>query len=228
LLDFHSHILPNLDDGSKSPEMSMQMLVASAEQGVDSIVCTPHFYADEEYPDSFLRKRTEAVERLKAFAPEFRRRNNFNLPLPRMYLGAEVYYFPSMSYCEDLPRFKITGSDYVLVEPPMSAWKDAMLDEIAQAGTNFGFTPVIAHVDRYVSMLGDFSLFDRVEQRKMKIQVNAEFFLDPVTAKYALGLLNEGRIRFIGSDCHNLTSRPPKMGAAAEQIRRVGLEVPEF
>lgn len=228
MLDFHSHILPNLDDGSKSSEMSMQMLVMSAEQGVDRIVCTPHFYADEDYPDSFLRKRAESVERLKTFAPEFRRRNNFTRPLPKMYLGAEVYYFPSMSYCEDLPKFKITATDYVLVEPPMSAWKDAMLDEIAQAGDNFGFTPVIAHVDRYVSMLGDFSLFERVEERNMKIQVNAEFFLNPVTTKYALRMLNEGRIRFIGSDCHNLTSRPPKMGPVEEMTRNMGLKIPEL
>ena len=206
----------------------MQMLVGCAGQGVTDLVLTPHFYPDEEYPDTFLKRRKKAVEELRAYAPQFRQQQNYYGPLPTLYLGAEVYYFPSMSCCEDLPEFKITATDYLLVEPPMMHWTDAILDEIEQAGENFNFTPVIAHVDRYMTMLEDFTLFDRLRERRMLIQVNADFFLNPAAVKYALTMLQEGRIRFIGSDCHNLTSRPPKLGLAAEIITNAGLQVPEF
>lgn len=45
MIDFHTHILPGIDDGSRSVEMTMQMLNAETEQGVTGIVATPHFYA---------------------------------------------------------------------------------------------------------------------------------------------------------------------------------------
>ena len=56
MIDFHSHILPGMDDGSSSPEESLAMLEVSAEQGVDEIFATSHFYPDEEDPASFLAR----------------------------------------------------------------------------------------------------------------------------------------------------------------------------
>ena len=54
MIDFHSHVLPGVDDGSKSMEQSLQMLEASVQQGVTHMVATPHFYASRMDPDSFL------------------------------------------------------------------------------------------------------------------------------------------------------------------------------
>ena len=56
MIDFHSHILPAMDDGSKNIEESLQMLRMLQEQGVERVIATPHFYADENPPDVFLRR----------------------------------------------------------------------------------------------------------------------------------------------------------------------------
>ena len=99
-----------------------------------------------------------------------------------------------------------------------------MLDEIAQLGRNLDCTPVIAHVDRFMQMLHDQTLMDRVRQRDMWVQVNAEYFLNPKTMKAAIRSLKNGSIQLIGSDCHNLNSRSPNLGLAWEQAKAFGAE----
>ena len=88
--DFHSHILPCVDDGSHSVEESLQMLRMEAEQGVTHVVLTPHFYAKHDSPERFLQRRAAAWETLQAaMAGEE--------GLPQITLCAEVYYFPGIS-----------------------------------------------------------------------------------------------------------------------------------
>ena len=56
MIDFHCHILPEMDDGSKDAGMSLAMLDMEREQGVTEVVFTPHFYAQEDSVVHFLRK----------------------------------------------------------------------------------------------------------------------------------------------------------------------------
>ena len=66
MIDFHSHILPGMDDGSQTVEESLTLLEMLRAQGVDTVAATPHFYARENSPEVFLRRRREAWERLDA------------------------------------------------------------------------------------------------------------------------------------------------------------------
>ena len=61
MIDLHTHVLPGMDDGSRSPEESARMLRELAAQGVTLAAATPHFYAGENSPDRFLRRRKEAA-----------------------------------------------------------------------------------------------------------------------------------------------------------------------
>ena len=65
IIDFHSHFLPCIDDGSKSTEMSLEMLKKMKGQNVDTVVATPHFYADENRIDDFLSNRENAYNSIK-------------------------------------------------------------------------------------------------------------------------------------------------------------------
>ena len=215
MIDFHSHILPGMDDGSSSPEESLAMLEVSAEQGVDEIFATSHFYPDEEDPESFLERRTEAYEELTAFLAEEAK----GITLPRIHLGAEVYYFPGIATCEEIRPLALGETEMLLVEPPVAPFSRAMLDEIEAIGPNLGLTPVIAHLDRYCHLLRDRSLFSLLERREILVQVNASFFLRPSASDFAMKLLREGMFQLLGSDCHNLTERPPNIGPATEKIR---------
>lgn len=216
MIDFHSHILPSMDDGAEDVRMSLRMLRESARQGVDVIFATPHFYADQEDPATFLKRRTQAYETLMtALAEE-------NIAGMNICLGAEILYFPGMCGAEELCRLKMGSTPCLLIEPPMMPWSDTMLDEIEQTGKNLRCIPVIAHIDRFMRMLGDYTLFDRVKGRRLLIQVNASFFLHSDTAKLAVSYLQRGSIQFIGSDCHDMDMRAPNIGKAASAIRDSG------
>ncbi len=61
-IDFHTHILPGIDDGSRNVEMSLRMLAAQREQQVDEIVATPHFYAQKDSVEEFCCADSEAMK----------------------------------------------------------------------------------------------------------------------------------------------------------------------
>lgn len=218
MIDFHAHILPQVDDGPNNVYQSLAMLRRSFLQGVDTVVSTSHFYGDQEYPREFLRRRNEAYQTLQdamLMSP---------LVFPQVILGAEVLYFPGISQAREVTELMIGNSGAILVEPPMTPWTDEMLYEIQAMGRNFDCVPVIAHVDRFMRYLQDDTLMDRVLERKMLVQVNADFFIHPETAAAAVRHLRNGHIHLIGSDCHNMSSRPPNLDLARKQARVFGAE----
>lgn len=216
MIDYHCHILPQMDDGPDRLSECLTMLRHSKEQGVEVMVSTSHFYADEDYPAQFVERRNAAFRRLR----EAMSRNTESYPL--IVLGAEVLYFPGISQAQDIEKLTIGSGRTILVEPPMAPWSDTMLDEIVELGENLHSRPVVAHVDRYMRMLKDKHLLDRVLERNLLVQVNASWFLDPGTVKAAVRSLKQGKIHLIGSDCHNLLSRSPNLGQARQQAEAYG------
>ena len=99
MIDFHTHILPNVDDGSKSVDESLMMLRSLQQQGVRMIMATPHFYANNESVDKFIERRDAAYRRLiDSIGDE---------NLPEIVLGAEVRYYESISRLNDLKRLRL-------------------------------------------------------------------------------------------------------------------------
>lgn len=218
MIDYHSHILPRMDDGASRTAESLAMLRESYRQGVRVMVSTSHFYADEEDPQSFVNRRNQAFLRLRdtmTMQPE---------AFPLIVLGAEVLYFPGISQADGVEKLTVGCGSSILVEPPMAPWSDAMLDEIASLGANLGCKPVIAHVDRFMNHLRDKRLIDRVLERDMLVQVNAGYFLDRKTVRSAVKNLKKGKIHLIGSDCHNMLSRYPNLEAARLAAKKHGAE----
>jgi len=214
LIDFHSHILPDVDDGPDTVQDSLIMLRRSFLQGVDAVVSTSHFYSQDEYPGEFLKRRNDAAAQLKQamlFSP---------MVYPNVFLGAEVLYFPGISEADGIEQLRIENSRCILIEPPMAPWSEDMLDDIQQLRYNFDLIPMIAHVDRYMAMLKDNSLIDRVLRRNLLVQVNGSYFLNPETKKAAFGNLKSGKIHVIGSDCHNMDTRPPNL----DRVRKLAGE----
>lgn len=218
MIDYHCHILPQMDDGPDRLSESLDILRRSRQQGVEVMVSTSHFYADEDYPSRFVERRNAAFLRLR----EEILRDTESYPL--IVLGAEVLYFPGISQAQDIEKLTIGSGRTILVEPPMAPWSDTMLDEIAELGENLNCRPVIAHVDRYTRMLKDKRLIDRVLERNLLVQVNASWFIDPKTVKSAVRNLKKGNIHLIGSDCHSLLRRGPNLGQARKQAKAYGAE----
>ena len=212
LIDFHSHILPGVDDGSASVEESIALLRMEAKQGIRHVVLTPHFHAGDETPESFLRRRAAAEEVLRR---EMTKHKN----LPQVSLGAEVAYFRGISESEACRQLAITGGKCILIEMPPAPWPESAYTELERIRHNWGILPVIAHVDRYIHPFRTYGIPRRLAQLPVLVQANANFFLNRRTSAMAMRMLKADQIHLLGSDCHNLTVRKPNLEAAAEQIR---------
>lgn len=213
--DFHTHILPGIDDGSANVEESLEMLRLLARQGAECVVATPHFYANYDSPERFLRKRQAAIDALvEAVADE--------TELPELRFGAEVYYFNGISQCDALPDLVISGTRGLLVEMPMQHWSDQMLWELREIHEKWGLVPIVAHIDRYIRPFRARCLLERLAQLPVVIQANANFFIQRSTRRLALRMLKKGDIHLLGSDCHNRTTRIPNLGDALEIISNSG------
>ena len=218
VVDFHTHILPCMDDGSSSVEESLAMLAMEREQGITRVVATPHFSPRRDTPELFLERRDRAERQLREAMGE-------SGEFPRLVMGAEVGYFRGMSGSEHLPRLAVEGTRCILVEMPFASWTEEMYRELEEIRRLQGLTPVIAHIDRYIGPLRGRGILQRLSRLPVLVQANAEFFLRPATARRALNMLEAGQIHLFGSDCHNTSARKPNLGRALEQIeRKLGAE----
>lgn len=208
MIDFHSHILPGMDDGSRSVEESLEMLKASAEQGVDILCSTSHFYAHRESPESFIKRRGHAIEKLQPFLTD---------DMPEILYGAEIQYFEGICNADGLNDLKLQGTDILLIEMPFSKWTDRMLDDVYCLGRDPHTIVMLAHIERYLSWNRTSVLAD-LHENGVVIQSNASFFLTWKTRRKAMSLLRRGLINVLGSDCHNSTSRTQEIGPAREMI----------
>ncbi len=212
LVDFHTHILPGIDDGSRSVEQSIAMLQNEARQGIRKVIASPHFYPNHESPQRFLAKRQEAEKRLREAMKD--------VPdLPEVLVGAEVYFFEGISDCEFLHDMAIAGTDYVMIEMPMKPWSDRNLQELVGIRQKQKLTPIIAHMDRYMRPFQNHKIPDQLADLPVLIQVNAEFFKG-WNQRLALRLFKHKMIHLIGSDCHNLNTRMPNMELAVQALTR--------
>ena len=211
MLDLHSHILPEMDDGSKDAAISRQMLDIMGQQGVRTVVATPHFYASRDLPEAFLERRARSVALLGETTAQ----------QPQLILGAEVAYFDGMGRSEQvLQQLQLGDSGLLLVEMPFGEWNHRMIREICDLPLQTGLTPVLAHVDRYRrrDQLPR-SLYELLDCGVL-LQCNADAFLHFASRGWALKLIKMGAAHFLGSDAHNLTTRKPNLGDAAKVIEK--------
>ncbi|MBQ8337830.1 MAG: capsular polysaccharide biosynthesis protein [Oscillospiraceae bacterium] len=210
MIDFHSHVLPNIDDGSRSVTESVTLLEMLSTQGVKTVCATPHFMATEDEPEAFFEKRRRSFESLK---------NELAASAPDLRLGAEVLYYSGISRLSELSRFCIEGSRLLLLEMPFHAWNEYVVKEVLELSCSGEFQLVLAHIERYLPYQSE-EVFEKLLEYDVVMQSNAAFFLKFRTKRKALRMLSEGKIHLLGSDCHNITSRQPELAAARAVIER--------
>lgn len=208
MTDLHTHILPGMDDGAKTVEQSLQMLQMQLEQCVDTVVLTPHFYRERETVEEFLSRRGKAMAQLTAALPA---------NAPQLLLGAEVAWFPGITG-EDLEQLCIEGSRNVLLELPYSSWSESLLEELMDFTRLTGLDPILAHVDRYLSLQKDGQI-EALINMGFAMQLNAETVLKPFGCQKARKLLRRGAW-YLGSDCHRTDRRVPCLNDAVQKLRK--------
>ena len=217
MVDCHTHILPRMDDGSRSSDESIAMLRMERDQGVDTVILTPHFYADQESTQSFLDRRHACSARLRERREQITASGE---PLPKLYEGAEVRYFAGMARADDIDKLCIGDTRYMLVEMPFDTWSDGVFRDLEILQSS-GIKPVIAHIERFIRFQKHTDNLERLWSMGMLIQSNASFFTDWHTKRTALKLLKQQKIHLLGSDSHRAEgARTPDIADALAIIEK--------
>ncbi len=211
MTDFHSHILPAIDDGSQSVEESIELLKMLKAQGIDRVYATPHFYPSRDNPDRFLSRRERAYQKLKRAMQDG--------DYPEILLGAEVAYFPGISKIKNLQDFRLEGSKILLLEMPVSEWSEYTLRELTEISCLGDTTVLIAHAERYAHYQKKVAM-SRLLDMGIIMQSNASYILNTKTRRKAMKLIKKNTMHLIGSDCHNTSDRAPRIGEAYELIKK--------
>lgn len=210
MIDWHSHILPKVDDGSRDLEESKGLLERLAEQGVTTVVATPHFIADNESVSRFIERRNAAFDKLKS---------SVEIDKLKIITGAEVEYYAGISRLSELHSLCIEKTRLLLLEMPIAPWTEYTVKELVEIATTKNIVLILAHIERALKLQSSKTM-QRLMGAGILMQANASFFTDPRTKRKALKLLKKGEIQLIGSDCHSLNQRPPEIGKAYDIIKR--------
>lgn len=212
LYDIHCHILPGIDDGSADVSMSEKMLDMQKKSGVERIIATPHFYLSEQSVDSFINRRTRAFEEMLPAA---------QAKGIQLICGAEVLYTESLAD-EDLSRLCIQGTGYMLTELPYIKLSARFIKSFRSfVGSVFpDIRIILAHAERYLSFTDKEDIYEILDS-DILVQLNSGSFkaFSPHTG-FLYDLLRNDRAHFLGTDCHNTSTRPPNMTTAEKAISR--------
>lgn len=213
-IDIHCHILPGLDDGSKDMAMTEAMLRMAYDEGIRKIIATPHNYANHK--SASATKILETISKVNAFARE----NDIGIEI---YPGNEIFYRRGVGELLEAGEIlTMAGSETVLVEfYPEAEW--SYLRSGIQELQQYGYDIILAHCERYDCLYKKKERLEELVKSGVSLQVNASSFLGKlgdVWRKRSRDLLKKDMIGYIGTDSHNLTSRPPRLEACATFLKK--------
>ncbi len=207
VVDIHSHILPGIDDGSSSFEMSLQMVRLALSSGTTDIVATPHantaYRYEPETISSLLEKLQSAVE-----------------GGIKIHRGCDFHLSPHniQAALENPSRFAINGLSYLLVEfPELGLFQG--IEEVFNNLIRVGLTPIVTHPERNRLLSADIPRLRRWVERGIPLQITAQSLLGRFgadAAKWCLEMLKEGQVHFVASDGHDPVNRPPRLDEARD------------
>jgi len=214
MIDFHTHVLNNIDDGPKLIEESLEMLKMQSNQGVTKVVCTSHFIPDELSVEEFLDRRNNAVSNLRSLLD-----NNINITL---IPAAEVYCREELVLFSDLEKLCVEGTNLIMMEfPTVRKWPVYVWKVIENLINKNGLRVIIAHAERYTMLhKRSYKYLYKLIEMGCIIQVNNDSFTDRHYSKVVNKWLSKGLIHIIGSDCHSTSHRPPNIDTVKEYIIR--------
>ena len=218
MIDLHVHILPGLDDGAGSWDEFLAMARACVEDGVHTVVATPHMLPDGAYANRAADVRPRAEEARERLA-------RAQVPL-ELCAGGELYIAPRLA--EDVEAGHLLacpdGGRHALVELPARE-VPAHAEEVFFRFQVKGITPILAHPERYLAVAPH--LLTRLEEwvgRGVLLQVNARSLLGESGSRVlraAEDLVARHMVHFLASDAHGCRRRPPGLAAARRRVEEL-------
>jgi protein-tyrosine phosphatase len=222
MIDFHSHVLPYIDDGAKNFDISIEMLKLAVDEETEYICATSHFIPGELEQDK--KAYNEKLNNLMQLC-EIREISINVLP------ALELYMHP------DLPKlyrekkiWGINATKYLLIELPMREFPIYTEDVLYELRLQ-GAVPIIAHPERNFKIMKDEKLLKNLVQQGALAQINAGS-LRGIYGKdikaFAEHLVERNLVHMVGSDAHDNKSRTTKIKGAFEFIKQRNSELYEW
>ena len=205
MIDIHSHILPNIDDGSRSIEETFNLIREAKNVGFDAIVSTSHYM--EEYYETNAPERevwvTAIYENLQA--------KNIDI---KLYLGNEIYMSENIiKLLEERKASTINDTSYVLFELPLNVEPPNLYDIIYEM-EQYKLVPILAHPERYSFVQREPELIYDLIEKGVLMQANYGSIIGQYgnRAQMIVKKLFEGNmIHMLGSDAHRQNTIYPKI-----------------
>jgi protein-tyrosine phosphatase len=213
MIDIHTHILPGIDDGAKDKEEALVMTENLFLQGVTAAICTPHFNPARMPLDTFLTNRKSAYNLLSD--------TKVNL-----IEGSETFLHEYLFHYNDLSQLCAGNTNYMLLELPFDhKWPSSILPSIEKLCYYYDIIPIIAHVERYPQISKNINTLKYLKDMGCLIQMNTTTIINKKHKNLVNSYLKYDYVDVLGSDCHNMISRPPIISEAREEItRRFGID----
>ncbi len=200
MVDLHSHVLFEIDDGAQSIEHSIEILKRAYDAGIRKMMATPHFTIGESV-EEFLDRRGRRLDALRRAA------ENKGIDI-ELKAGAEVYITDEIFNEEELDLLLFEGSRVMLSEFKYHSLRPEVfigyVDEIQRRNIKV----LMAHPERYSYLMEDGRLLESLLDREVILQVNGiSLFEDSEEGDFARFLVKNRLARVIGSDIHHPASR---------------------
>ena len=205
MIDVHSHILPNIDDGSRSIEETFNLIKEAKEAGFEGIVCTSHYM--ENYYET---NRPEREVWINAIHENLENKNiDMNL-----YLGNEIYMSDNIiELLEDGKATTMNDTSYVLFELPMNAEPMNLYDMVYEM-QQYKIGPILAHPERYSFVQTDPELIYDLIDKGVLMQANYGSIIGQYGKKAQMivqKFLENNMIHMLGTDVHRQNTIYPKI-----------------
>lgn len=215
MVDIHSHLIPNVDDGSKSVEDTFIMFDEAQKAGFTDIILTSHYIID------YYENKKDELVFWKDKLQEVLNKNNKSL---KLHSGMEVYISEEINKLVEEKRIlTLANSRYILIELPMST-DIKYLDYVIFFLESNGFKFILAHPERYKSIQINPKLIETYIEKGCLIQCNYGSILGQYgreaksTIKY---LLKKDLVHFMGSDCHKKDGIYTNIPKAVKKIEKI-------
>jgi protein-tyrosine phosphatase len=210
MIDFHSHILPDIDDGSASMEETISILEEAQKAGFTKIISTSHFI--EQYYEFNEKQRTELINKVRQAKPDM-----------DLFLGSEIYISDEMvDLLEQKKASTINDSKYVLFELPMNV-KRMNTKEIVYILIQNNYIPIIAHPERYSYVQENIEYVKELSDMGALFQANYGSLIGMYGRKAestVKKLLKKDLIHFLGTDVHRVGQVYNKMPKIMKKLRK--------
>ena len=208
MIDIHNHIIPNIDDGSDSIELSRKLLEEAIEEGITDVCITPHY----ENRGRYKIKKNELKQKFEQFKKETE-----DLDI-NLYLGNELFIDRELDELLNKNEIcSLNDSRYVLVEFPFHAYKSDYDEYLYNISLNYKV--IIAHPERYSYVKKDHNFVDRWLKEGYLLQSNSTSLNDKEERKTIFNLIEKGKLSFMASDAHS-EYRPLSLIVAHDMITR--------